>query len=371
MPSEPVPSPTPAATGSPAVAKAKENDTPSERTIIVKESGKTGFVSWLGWVLFGLSLLSIFTLVQKYGSYFNLDEEIEERYVSGSKEAQEKIAILSVEGVIMHGDGFVKQQIDRIAKDKNVKVVVLRVDSPGGTVTGADYILHHLKELRKKRDIKIVVSMGSIAASGGYYVSMAVGDDPDSIFAEPTTMTGSIGVVLPHYDLSGLLAKFDVKDDAIASHPRKHMMSITRPMPEDHREILQQHINEMFVRFKDIIKEGRPLFRKDPAALDQLATGELFSSEQAVKHGLVDKIGFIEAAIERAAAVATLDVEKCRVVRYERPASLLGAFGGASAKALAAKSQGSELELLLQNAAPRPYYLADPLPTLLVSPRAE
>ncbi len=294
----------------------------SDRTIILRETGRTGFVSWVGWMLFGVSLLVIVSLFQRYATYFNLEEGVQEEYFSGSRTATEKIAILSVEGVIMHGDGFVKQQIDRIAKDQDVKVVVLRVDSPGGTVTGSDFIYHHLKELKKKRDIKIVVSMGSIAASGGYYVAMAVGDEPDTIFAEPTTTTGSIGVVLPHYDLSGLLAKFDAKDDSIASHPRKHMMSMTRPMPEEHRELLQSNINEMFGRFKDIVKEGRPLFRKDPSALDQLATGEVFSAPQALKHGLVDKIGFLEAAIDKAAALATLDVEKCRVIRYKR---LIGA----------------------------------------------
>src|SRR5688500_19769660 len=108
----------------------------------------------------------------------------------------------------MEGDGFVKRQIDRIREDENVKAIVVRVDSPGGTVTGSDYIYHHLKKLRKEKNVPIVVSMGGMAASGGYYVSMAVGDEKDTIFAEPTCETGSIGVILPHYDLSGLMARY-------------------------------------------------------------------------------------------------------------------------------------------------------------------
>ncbi len=125
----------------------------------------------------------------------------------------------------MEGDGFVKRQIDRVRKDAQVKAVVVRIDSPGGTVTGSDYIYHHLKKLREDRSLPLVVSMGSIAASGGYYIAMAVGDQEKSIFAEPTTTTGSIGVIVPHYDLSGLMARYDVRDDSISSHPRKQILS--------------------------------------------------------------------------------------------------------------------------------------------------
>ncbi|RMF88450.1 MAG: signal peptide peptidase SppA, partial [Planctomycetota bacterium] len=99
--------------------------------------------------------------------------KLREEFVSHNRFADNTIAIIRVEGLIVGGDGFVKKQIDTVAEDESVKAVVLRVDSPGGTVTGSDYIYHHLVEMRKKRDIPIVVSMGSLAASGGYYVSMA------------------------------------------------------------------------------------------------------------------------------------------------------------------------------------------------------
>ena len=117
---------------------------------------------------------------------------------------RKKIAIIDVAGAIMEGEGFVKRQIDaRAGRHRASSAVVLRVNSPGGTVTGSDYIYHHLRELVDERKLPMVVSMGSICASGGYYVAMAVGDEPDAIFAEPTTWTGSIGVIIPHYDLSG------------------------------------------------------------------------------------------------------------------------------------------------------------------------
>ena len=108
--------------------------------------------------------------------YFDVTQGIRERFHSGAEGGRDKVAVISVRGIILEGDGFVKRQIDRVRQDERVKAVVVRVDSPGGTVTGSDYIYHHLKKLREERNIPLVVSMGSIAASGGYYISMAVGD---------------------------------------------------------------------------------------------------------------------------------------------------------------------------------------------------
>jgi protease-4 len=269
--------------------------------------------------------------------------------------------------VIMSGDGFVKQQIDRIRDDESVKAIVVRVDSPGGTVTGSDYIYHHLSKLRKEKGVPVVVSMGSIAASGGYYVSMAVGDQDDVIYAEPTTTTGSIGVIIPHYDLSGLLAEFKVKDDSIATHERKQMLAMTRPIPEEHREIIKKHLDSMFTRFKSIIKEGRPTFAKNGEALDKLATGEVFTADQAIENGLVDKIGFIEDAIDRALELAKLDKNKTRIVKYKRPTELFDFYGVAQAR----QSASFGLPQLFDLAAPRGWYLATSLPAIATSRRAD
>jgi protease-4 len=187
---------------------------------------------------------------------------------------------------------------------------------------------------------------------------MAVGDQEDSIYAEPTTTTGSIGVIVPHYDLSGLLADYDIKDDSIASHERKQMLSMTRPIPPEHRELIQKWVNESFERFKGIVKEGRPVFRKDPDALNELATGEIFSADKAKEFGLVDRIGFIEDAIDRARELAHLEKGKFRVDRYKRPADLFGFSALASARAQAS----SPLETLLETTTPRAYYLFSTLP---------
>jgi protease IV len=236
-------------------------------------------------------------------------------------------------------------------------------------VSGSDYIFHHLKELRKeKENMPLVVSMGGMAASGGYYVSMAVGDQPDSIFAEPTCSTGSIGVMIPHYDVSGLLEKFEVKDDSLATHPRKLMLSMTREMTEEERELVMSHIGDMFDRFKEVIKEGRPYFKENPEELDKLATGEIFTTPKAITFKLVDREGFVEDALARAMELASLSKDKTRVVKFKRPASLYDGLGLSQAKTSTASG---ELATLLDFAAPRAWYLASSLPAILSSRRAD
>ncbi|MFI4876108.1 MAG: S49 family peptidase, partial [Blastopirellula sp. JB062] len=258
---------------------------PSPQQPIVIQRGSSWFlkiVAFLGW--FGLMAAGLIIIVQLAATaqYFNELDGVTEKYFSGDKMANDKIALIRVEGVIMKGEGYIRNQIELARKDENVKAIVLRVDSPGGSVSASDYIYHHLKQLREEREIPLVVSMGSSAASGGYYVAMAVGDEEDVIFAEPTTITGSIGVIIPHYDLSGLMAEYHIKDDSIASHPRKEMLSMTREMPPEQRALVQGLVDDMFTRFKDIVKTGRPAYREDPQKLDDLATGEIYLTDKAI-----------------------------------------------------------------------------------------
>jgi len=240
---------------------------------------------------------------------------------------------------------------------------VLRVNSPGGTVSASDYIYHRLRELAKEREIPIVVSMGGIAASGGYYVSMAVGDTPDAIFAEPTTWTGSIGVKIPHYDLSDMLKSWGVKEDTIASNRLKLMGSLAKPMTEEERTIFQGLVDDSFDRFKSIIRDGRPEFAKNPAALDQLATGQVYTANQAEANGLVDKIGFLEAAVDRAIELARLDKENVHVVQYKPEAGLLALLTGES------QASAGSWDSLVKMTSPEAYYLYTWLPTAFANRR--
>ncbi|HMC12477.1 MAG TPA: signal peptide peptidase SppA [Pirellulaceae bacterium] len=342
---------------------------PPQTVIVYTQTAWSRFWSWIGWLGFIVTGLVCLGLLVALSDYFDTTHGIEEKFVSGDKTGDEKIAVITVSGVIMEGDGFVKHQIDKVRDDKHVKAVVVRVDSPGGTVSGSDYIFHHLKKLRDDKGIPLVVSMGGMAASGGYYVSMAVGDKPDTIFAEPTCTTGSIGVMIPHYDISGLMKEYGVKDDSLATHPRKLMLSMTREMTSEERELAQSHINDMFDRFKAIVKEGRPHFKDNPADLDKLATGEIFTADKALANKLIDKIGFQEDAIDRALELASLHKDKTKIVKFKRPVSL-------SDSLLLSAPRGSapgsfDLSALLDLSAPRAWFLCTGLPALITTRHAD
>ncbi len=317
-------------------------------------------LAFLGSLMFNLMLLAV-VAVTALGS----EHRLQEKYVSHNRHAADKVAVISVEGVISDSDeslGFVKRQIDWVTEDKNVKAVVLRVDSPGGTVSASDYIYHHLCEMPTvgKRKIPLVVSMGGMAASGGYYVSMAVGHEPKTIFAEPTTWTGSIGVLIPHFDLAGLMDKVGAKEDSVVSGPLKEMGSFTRPMTPAERKVFQALVDDSFARFKEIVRSGRARFEADHAALDKLATGQIFTAQQAKEAGLVDEIGFLEEAVDRAIELAKLDEKKVQVIRYvpeSRFASLLLGGQGEGRVTL-------DLRMLLDLSSPRAYYLCTWLPAL-------
>ena len=328
--------------------------------------GRRLWVVLLLFGLFGSLLLNLLlfpaALLSGFAS-FDADRKVQEEYFSHAKDGRSKVAVISVEGTILQGDGFIKRQIDRAADDPDVKAVVLRVNSPGGTVTGSDQLYHYLCQLRQQREIPIVVSMGGMAASGGYYVAMACGDEKDVIFAEPTTWTGSIGVIIPHYDISGLLERYDVKQDSIASGPYKQMFSSTKTRSDEERkaerEILERLVGECFSRFKKVILDGRPDFKKNPAALDALATGQIYTADQAKEGGLVDRIGFIEDAIDRAIELAKLDASDVKVVRYKPEPSLASRLLG-----VRSHSQPFDMAAMLEMTAPRAYYLCTWLPAV-------
>ncbi len=337
---------------------------PSPQIVIQQSSSIFGrFGKWLLAAL-AVAVMVIFSLYSKYQSYFTPADMPQEKYHSLAQFATKKIAIIDVSGAIYAGEeSFAAKQIERVQKDTDVVGVVLRVNSPGGTVTGSDYIYHHLRDLAEKRKLPIVVSMGSVCASGGYYISMAVGDQPNTIFAEPTTWTGSIGVIIPHFDVSGGLAKLGIAEDSIASGPLKEMGSPTHKMTPEEKKVLQSLVDDSFQDFKAIVTSGRPKFKDKPADLEAVTTGQIFTAKQALAKGLVDQIGFIDAAIARATELAGENVESVRCVKYEKQPSFLGSVLGAESRG---QTRGlSDLSAVLEAATPRAYYLWSWLPALL------
>ena len=351
------------------------NDTQPEKPVLAqviaprrRRTGLRGFLVLLlllglGLVLGGSVMMNL-ALLSAGGGIIGPDDQVLEELFSEYQfeSGRYKIAIISLEGTILSGEGPIRQQIERAARDDDVKAVVLRVNSPGGTITGSDYLYHHFNELRETYGKPIVVSMGGIAASGGYYVAMAVGDTPDTIFAEPTTWTGSIGVIIPHYNASELLSEWGVEEDSIASHRLKNMGSLARKMTDEEREIFQVLVDGGFERFKDIIKSGRPQFQQTPDALDELATGQVYTAEQAKANGLVDEIGFVEKAIDRAIVLAGVSPSDVQVVRYKSQLTLASILFGSGPR-----RQDYGLAELLDITAPRAYYLCTRMPPLLRS----
>jgi protease-4 len=351
------------------VAASGASSAPPPQIIIQQKSTVFGrFGKWLLAALVIAVLVSI-SMYNRYNSYFSPPDMPQEKYHSLAQFASKKIAIVEVSGAIMEGeDSFAEKQIDRVREDPDVVGIVVRVNSPGGTVTGSDFIYHHLRELAEKRKLPIVVSMGSVCASGGYYVAMSVGSQPDSIFAEPTTWTGSIGVIIPHFDVSGGLAKLGISEDSIASGPLKKMGSPTRPMSPEEKKILQTLVDDSFKDFKAIVANGRPKFKDDPAKLDAVATGQIFTAKQALAKGLVDKIGFIDAAIARATELAGENASSVRCVKYEKRPTFFGSVLGSEAQVPPARGM-PDLSAVLDLATPRAYYLWSWLPTAFSNSR--
>jgi protease-4 len=347
-----------------------ESPQPTTRVILEQGGGWSRWSTRIAWTVAGVSLLVALGSAAANARYFQNDASLSEHHHSLSRTAPAKVAIVDVTGAIMGGNGFARAQLDRVKDDAAVRAIVLRVDSPGGTVSGSDELHYRLAEIARERDLPVVVSMGAIAASGGYYVAMANGGRDDVIFAEPATLTGSIGVIIPHFDVSKLMKRFDIEDDSIASGPLKEMLSPTKErtpeLAERERAILQALVDEMFARFKQIVKQGRP--KLDDEMLARVATGQIFTAQQALDGGLVDRIGFLEDAVDRAVELAGLTATTARVVRYSRPRGLVQTLldGG-----LAAESRrpplGGALEAFADWTTPRAWYLCSWWPALVTS----
>ncbi len=183
---------------------------------------------------------------------------VSETTIKGSDSSEGKVVILPIEGVIETDEtGFIPEAIAAIREDKRVRALVLRVNSPGGTISGSDYYLHLLKKLKTDLDIPVIVSMGDLATSGGYYIS-TVGD---KIFAERSTTTGSIGVIVSMYNAAELCKKIGVRSNAITSGAMKGMGDFMKePTPEE-TAIWQKNVDESFEQFLEVVKEGRAYYR--------------------------------------------------------------------------------------------------------------
>jgi len=206
----------------------------------------------------------------------------------------DKIGVLPIEGLIT--DSFkINQNIDEFAKDSSIVAVVVRIDSPGGSVGAAQEIYDAIIELKKKK--KVVVSMGSIAASGGLLIACA----GDKIVANPGTITGSISAIMQFANLEELMKKVGVKSSVVKSGPYKDIGSPMREMTPEEQLIVQELVDDIYNQFIDVIVRNRKLTREQVVAI---ADGRVFSGRKAKEYGLVDQLGNMDAAAKLASVLA-------------------------------------------------------------------
>jgi protease-4 len=266
-----------------------------------------------------------------------------------------KIALIDVTGLIVDarkpgiiapGENPVAtlvESLHRARDDSAVKAVVLRINSPGGTDTASDVMYREVRHFKEDSGKPVVVLMEDVAASGGYYLACS----GDEIIAHPTTITGSIGVIIQTINFSDGMRRIGIKADAIVSGPNKKMGSPFEPMPDEHRELLQGIVNEFYGNFVAIVKESRPALKETELAW--ITDGRVVTGVRAQQVGLVDSLGDMHDAF--AAAKSRADVPSARLVKYHRPVEYVGsAYATAPDGAPSAGgSAGSQINLLQLN----------------------
>lgn len=276
---------------------------------------------------------------------------VEEQVVMG--EGKAKIAVLDISGIISQSriglDRFsrkpsllarFKEELQTAEADSGVVGVVIRIDSPGGSVTASDILYHEIRQMGQRRGIPIVACIMDRGFSGGYYAALGA----DEIMAHPTSVLGGVGVIYFKVTVSEMLDKWGVQVDTVKSGEEKDFWSPLRPSRPGELDRMQGIVDHLNRRFLDIVRERRKL---PPEVLEQIASGGIFHADQARELGLIDNIGYLEDAVKRVAELA--GVERARVIIYRRP--------GAYAESIYA---GSLL--------PRPLPLAEALSEELLGP---
>jgi protease IV len=227
--------------------------------------------------------------------------------------SEDRIALIRVEGVIMDSQTTVSE-LKRFSENPSIKAIVLRIDTPGGGVVPSQEIHDAVKRVRNKSNKAVIASMGSVAASGGYYIAAAT----DRIVANPGTLTGSIGVIMETANVEGLLQKIGVEGVVIKSGKFKDVGSPIRKMSSEERGLLQGVMDDVHRQFIEAVAEGRSLELRTAQAL---ADGRIFTGRQAKEVKLVDELGDLDDAIQLAADVVGIQGEP-KVVEPRRRFSL-------------------------------------------------
>lgn len=304
-----------------------------------------------GWMVFAFILLGVLLISWLnglvhffHGLQLKMNSTVEgprslEEIMVENHGSPNKIALVDVNGIISSGTfrgsenmaRFITDQLKVAKADKAVKAVILRVDSPGGEVLASDEIYHAIMDFQRDSGKPVVASMGTVAASGGYYVSAPC----QWIVANELTITGSIGVIMHSYNYRGLLNKVGVRPEVFKSGRFKDMLSPDKEESEvtpEEKRMIQDLIDETFQKFKSVIAEGRkqsearnkgaghPL----SSGWEELADGRILSGKTALQNGFIDELGDFQTALRRTKNIARID--NANLVRYEQPFDLANVF---------------------------------------------
>jgi protease IV len=253
--------------------------------------------------------------------------ELSERTIEG--EGRAKLLLMDITGFISEkgrSGGLlerpsmvaeIRETLQKAEKDPDIEGLILRINSPGGTVTASDIILHELLTFKARRKIPIYACITGIGTSGGYYVATAA----DEISAHPTAITGSIGVLFMRFNVEGLMGKIGVSEKTVRSGDKKDFLSPFRPATPEEEKIIQEIINGLHQRFVEIVlaRPGTPLAK---AEVEGLADGRIFTAEQAASARLIDRVGYLDDTV--AAMKKRLNLKDARIVAYYRAGSYRG-----------------------------------------------
>jgi protease-4 len=333
------------------------------------------FVMWMGFGLLLISQAVGCTRLRFVVDAVPAEESITETTVLDDQPSNflsttsRKIALIDVQGLIVDArsnqflssgenpvDRFA-ESLDRAAGDADVKAVIIRLNSPGGAVTASDVMYRLVQRFKEDTRKPVVMLMSDVAASGAFYLSCA----GDYVIAHPTTVTGSIGVIIQTVNFSEGMARIGIRADAITSGENKAMGSPFEPMPASHRALLQGIVDEFFGQFRDIVVQSHPAL--DESDLQWVTDGRVITGKRAAEIGLVDATGDFHDAVDKAKELANVNI--ARVVKYHRPLEHVASpWAAAPVGAGATNSQVNLMQVTIgQGPWSQPmgfYYLWDP-----------
>ena len=256
---------------------------------------------------------------------------LEEQVLEG--DGARKILLLDISGTISEREksagllgrtdpsmlSLIHESLRKAEKDDRIAGLILRINSPGGTVTASDIIHHEIVEFRKRKHVPVLACIMSVGASGGYYVAAAA----DEIIAHPTAITGSIGVIMMKFNVEGLMGKIGVEELTVKSGDKKDIMSPFRKATPEEVKLGQEIIDQLYGRFLDIVM-ARPGNRLSRDELRKLSDGRIYTAGQALQGKLVDRIGYLDDVIASIRKMAGDD--SARVVSYYRPGTYKGSI---------------------------------------------